>query len=198
MPKDVDAFLEHYGVKGMRWGVRKETSDSDRLAKIEKQLPKLAREKNLLRRSISAETTLVGAAKRADAAAKVLKLEKVKDQNGNVRYEQTAATKEILKNTESKVLDRKITRRAVATTVATGASATAAMVGAGILAKTKLSEGGDKVAVGLFALAALQAAGTLNYSAGIVANHIDAIRDAEAKDLKRERAGILKRIDKGG
>lgn len=198
MAQDVDAFLEHYGVKDMRWGVRKETSDSDRLAKIEKQLPKLAREKNLLRRSISAEATLVGAATRAGAAAKVLKYEKVKDQHGNVRYEPTAATKDILKNTESKVLDRKITRRAVATTVATGASATAAMVGAGILAKTKLSEGGDKVAVGLFGLAALQAAGTLNFSAGIIANHIDAVRDAEAKDLKRERADILKRIDKGG
>ena len=191
MSDGVVGFLEHYGIKGMRWGVRKETSDSDRLAKIEKQLPKLSREKNLLRRSISAEATLVGAATRANAAAKVLKYEKVKDQNGNVRYEPTAATKEILKNTESKVLDRKITRRAVATTVATGASTTAAMVGAGILAKTKLSEGGDKVA-------ALQAAGTLNYSAGIVANHIDAIRDVEAKDLKRERADILKRIDKGG
>ena len=67
MPQDVDAFLEHYGVKGMRWGVRKNSTSSHKKSRREKRAEKKAakqefynkKAQNIIAKSLEDPDTIV-------------------------------------------------------------------------------------------------------------------------------------------
>lgn len=56
MTANVDDFLAHYGVKGMRWGVRRNSKDSSKAPKTKKELEEAARRKDV------AKKIMIGAA----------------------------------------------------------------------------------------------------------------------------------------
>ena len=67
MPQDVDSFLEHYGVKGMRWGVRKNVTSSHKKSRREKRAEKKAakqefynqKAQNILAKSLEDPDTII-------------------------------------------------------------------------------------------------------------------------------------------
>ena len=67
MPQDVDSFLEHYGVKGMRWGVRKNVTSSHKKSRREKRAEKKAakqefynkKAQNIIAKSLEDPDTIV-------------------------------------------------------------------------------------------------------------------------------------------
>jgi len=191
-------FLEHFGVKGMRWGQRKIplSADEARLRYIDKQLPKYDRERNLLRRTLPSEASLGGYGSRAQAAKHVLKLKRIDGLEGSKLLVPTDKTREIEKRFSAEVLDRKITRRAIVTHVATGTLVVSALLASAAIANARPDKSSKQVAIGLAGLAALQATHSMSATLGIAAVHIDASRDLKAKNLKTERRVIQKRIDK--
>lgn len=193
----VEDFLEHHGIKGMHWGQRKTepvSSKEQQLNNLDKKINSYSREKNYLRRVLPGSVTIAGAGARAQAAKSVMKLKKEKNSDGSTRLVTTDKSPKVTdKNRIS--LERKVTRRALATNIAAGALFVTAVLGGSKLASKKLGDPAlaSQIKAGATFVAGMQILRTVTISAGVMANNADAVRDQKSRDLKKQRNALLKK-----
>jgi hypothetical protein len=181
---DVDAFLEHHGVKGMHWGVRKERTASD----VQKDLDRIERSRNSVSRKVlPATSVLAGAGARAGTAKKVLKLKEVKNPDGSIKLIKTSKTPDITPENRAD-FDRKIDQRAYLNYVVKGSAVTATLLAAAYVGHTRISDPGfASLAVkGSLFLAGAQGLHTAGVTAGIHRNIKDRQLSEQKRTLKKE------------
>ena len=191
--------LVHYGVKGMRWGVRKTANLSEndiRRAAAVKGLAKIERQRtSLSRRLLPDDLAVVGAGAKAQAAKKVLKLKEVKSLDGSPRLVPSEKTPKLTPENKA-YYNRKITRRAYAKYTAAGVVSVGVILASGSIAGAKLSD--PKLAAtavrGSLYLAAAQTLLTTRVIAGIHRDSVDKLLADREQELRR----TIRVIDRSG
>ena len=167
MNEDVEEFFEHFGIKGMHWGVHKDRSDRS-VEDIQKDIKRFEKKRGV---KTPGSLVIAGAGVRAQAAKRVLNLKQVKGPHGDTRLVETAKTPKVTKENEDKI-DKKIDRAAYRHHTLVGTIAVTALLGTAVIAKASIKDPqlSDLVTKGALALAGLQAIQTASVTAGIHAN----------------------------
>lgn len=186
---DAESYaLAHFGIKGMRWGVRNERTAAD----VQGDLDKLEKSRSsITRKLVPATSVLGGAGARAGTAKRVLNLKAVKNPDGSIRLIPTDKTPTIT-DANRKQFDKKIDRQTYLKYAATGAIVTASLLGTAYLGHTKLSDPSFQklVVKGSLALAGAQILQTTSVTAGVHRNVVDRQLTEQKKALKKELKGL--------
>lgn len=197
MSTEVDDFLEHFGVRGMRWGISNANGSNDlkaERAKAVKGLRAIEKERtSLSRKFLPADVTISGAGARAQAAKKVLKLQEVKQSNGSTRLEPSSKTPKITPENKASY-ERQINRRAYAKYVGLGSVAAVSILAGGALISRSSSDPSFSAAVtkGSIYLAGAQ---VLKTSTVVIGIHRD-IRDTKLAERETELNRTIRNIDR--
>jgi hypothetical protein len=182
--QEIDDFLEHFGVKGMHWGVRKQRTPE----RIQKDLTKIDNKRDSFgRKIIPAGNVVAGAGARAGIAKRILKYDEVQAPDGSKRLVPSERTPKITDQNRSQY-EKKIDRAAYRKYIGTGAAVTATLLTAAYLGNTRISDPGvsDLVTKGALVLAGVQTLQTVNVSWGIHRNISDRALNEKSKSLKNE------------
>lgn len=182
--EEVDAFLEHHGIKGMHWGVTKERTPE----RIQKDLDKIEKKRGSIpRRILPATAVIAGAGARAGVAQKKLHLVETKAPDGSKYLIPSDKTPKVT-DENRKQFDKSIDRAAYRKYITTGVVVTGTLLATAYFGKTQISDPklAELVTKGALTLAGGQTLLTANVTAGIHRNVVDR-RNAEMKrSLKRE------------
>lgn len=188
-----DEFLEHFGKKGMKWGVRKEPKD--RASEIKKELLKIEKSRKSFRRQlIPAQAILDGAGATAGTAKRVLKLKSTKALDGSTRLVETDKTPKNLSASDKEKLSRKIDRQTYAKYVSVGGLAVGGLLAGAYLSKSKISDPklSANAAKGALLLAGMQVLQTATIVVGVHRNASDRKLSLRTRALKQELRDITK------
>ena len=143
---DADDILIHFGVKGMRWGVRKDTpiNGPRTISDVNRDLNKIDKTRHKFEKSpLSAEAVIAGYGRRGMAAKKVFKLKRHTEIIDGQKSQKLIATKKTpldYKSPESRSkYETKINRKAYIDTAIVGYGAVLGLLVGGEIAKRRIT-----------------------------------------------------------
>lgn len=185
MSQEDEAYaLKHFGVKGMRWGVRQQRTAAD----VNKDLARIEKGRNsVTRKLLPASSVIAGAGARAGTAQKVLNLKAVKNPDGSTRLITTGKTP-VITEANRAAFEKKIDRKTYVKYAAKGSIAVGLLLSSAYLGHTKISDPElAKLATrGALLLAGTQSLHTVSITAGVHRNAQDRQLTERKRALKKE------------